>query len=339
MFNFDDNCKYFVSSNDYTRKILEILNLQEKTTIINKLITLIKARYIVYYYKNCDIILNNYIFCEIKQSITGQINNLNEIPNEYYDFITLYNYSQLQQKNNTIQYIHAESIINKCDFDTSNTYIANEKNIDNTNLYIKITKKFYYDYNKICEDIKNDNLDLTSYELIYNLKYDKKIKIFNNPNHINMSSLISPKEINKLTKLSKILDISFPLSINTISLYTLLNNIEKKMFLTQNSIINFTNYTSFAHHKQILSLPKPLHFDTVYSKYVKFLIHIKIKFNKKMATEAYCVKCKAKSNMKDEKQVEMNGKGGTKRNAMTGTCEKCGTKMFKIMLLLTSKEA
>jgi len=50
-----------------------------------------------------------------------------------------------------------------------------------------------------------------------------------------------------------------------------------------------------------------------------------------MATEAYCVKCKAKSQMKDEKQVEMNGKGGTKRSAMTGTCVKCGTKMFKIM--------
>lgn len=50
-----------------------------------------------------------------------------------------------------------------------------------------------------------------------------------------------------------------------------------------------------------------------------------------MATEAYCVKCKAKSMMKDEKEVEMNGKGDTKRRAMTGTCEKCGTKMYKIM--------
>jgi uncharacterized OB-fold protein len=47
--------------------------------------------------------------------------------------------------------------------------------------------------------------------------------------------------------------------------------------------------------------------------------------------EAYCVKCKAKGEMKDAKEVEMNGKGGTKRRAMTGTCEKCGTKMFKIL--------
>ena len=50
-----------------------------------------------------------------------------------------------------------------------------------------------------------------------------------------------------------------------------------------------------------------------------------------MATEAYCVKCKAKRMMKDEKEVSMNGKGGKKRAAMTGICEKCGTKMFRIM--------
>ena len=50
-----------------------------------------------------------------------------------------------------------------------------------------------------------------------------------------------------------------------------------------------------------------------------------------MATEAYCVKCKAKRMMKDEKEVEMKGKGGTTRRAMTGVCETCGTKMFKIM--------
>lgn len=48
-------------------------------------------------------------------------------------------------------------------------------------------------------------------------------------------------------------------------------------------------------------------------------------------TEAYCVKCKAKRNMKDPQEVEMNGKGGTKRMAMTGICENCGTKMFRIM--------
>ncbi len=42
--------------------------------------------------------------------------------------------------------------------------------------------------------------------------------------------------------------------------------------------------------------------------------------------EAYCVKCKAKSEMKGAKEVTMkNGK-----KAMTGTCASCGTKMFKI---------
>lgn len=42
--------------------------------------------------------------------------------------------------------------------------------------------------------------------------------------------------------------------------------------------------------------------------------------------EAYCVKCKAKREMKDAKDVTMkNGK-----SAKTGTCKVCGTKMFKI---------
>lgn len=46
-----------------------------------------------------------------------------------------------------------------------------------------------------------------------------------------------------------------------------------------------------------------------------------------MAVEAYCVKCKAKREMKDAKQVEMaNG-----RKAMKGTCPTCGTGMFKIL--------
>jgi hypothetical protein len=48
-------------------------------------------------------------------------------------------------------------------------------------------------------------------------------------------------------------------------------------------------------------------------------------------TEAYCVKCKAKRMMKDEKEVAMKGKGGTERRAMTGICDTCGTKMFKIL--------
>jgi len=29
--------------------------------------------------------------------------------------------------------------------------------------------------------------------------------------------------------------------------------------------------------------------------------------------------------------VEMEGKGGVKRNAVTGICPKCGTKMFRIL--------
>ena len=45
-----------------------------------------------------------------------------------------------------------------------------------------------------------------------------------------------------------------------------------------------------------------------------------------LATQAYCVKCKAKREMNGEKAVTM--KNG--RNALTGTCSVCGTKMFKI---------
>jgi len=48
-------------------------------------------------------------------------------------------------------------------------------------------------------------------------------------------------------------------------------------------------------------------------------------------TEAYCVKCKKKRDMNDEREVTMKGKGGTKRSALTGVCPVCGTKMFRIM--------
>jgi hypothetical protein len=42
--------------------------------------------------------------------------------------------------------------------------------------------------------------------------------------------------------------------------------------------------------------------------------------------EAYCVKCKAKREMKDPKKVTMkNGKP-----AMQGICPVCGTKVFRI---------
>lgn len=45
-----------------------------------------------------------------------------------------------------------------------------------------------------------------------------------------------------------------------------------------------------------------------------------------MAVEAYCMKCKAKCEVKDATAVTMkNGKP-----AMTGTCVTCGTKIFKI---------
>jgi hypothetical protein len=45
-----------------------------------------------------------------------------------------------------------------------------------------------------------------------------------------------------------------------------------------------------------------------------------------MATQAYCVKCKTKREMNNEKQVTM--KNG--RTAISGVCSTCGTKMFKI---------
>lgn len=42
--------------------------------------------------------------------------------------------------------------------------------------------------------------------------------------------------------------------------------------------------------------------------------------------DAYCVKCKAKKEMKNPTSITMkNGKPAT-----TGTCGTCGTKMFKI---------
>ena len=46
----------------------------------------------------------------------------------------------------------------------------------------------------------------------------------------------------------------------------------------------------------------------------------------------YCVKCRVKDRvMKDAAEVAMKGKGGVERRAVTGTCEVCGTKMFKIL--------
>jgi len=47
--------------------------------------------------------------------------------------------------------------------------------------------------------------------------------------------------------------------------------------------------------------------------------------------EAYCVKCKAKREMNDAKEVTMPAKGGGTRPAMKGVCPVCGTGMFKIL--------
>ncbi len=47
---------------------------------------------------------------------------------------------------------------------------------------------------------------------------------------------------------------------------------------------------------------------------------------KEVAMQAYCVKCRAKREMKNAKQITMkNGKPATQ-----GACPVCGTKMFRI---------
>ena len=46
-----------------------------------------------------------------------------------------------------------------------------------------------------------------------------------------------------------------------------------------------------------------------------------------MAEKGYCVKCKAKTEMKDATKVTM--KNG--RPAMKGVCPKCGTGMYRIL--------
>ena len=47
--------------------------------------------------------------------------------------------------------------------------------------------------------------------------------------------------------------------------------------------------------------------------------------------EGYCVKCKQKRVMRDANEVEMPGKAGVVRRAMSGACAACGTKMFRIL--------
>lgn len=46
-----------------------------------------------------------------------------------------------------------------------------------------------------------------------------------------------------------------------------------------------------------------------------------------MAEKGYCVKCKAKKEMKDAQTVTMKNK----REAMKGKCVDCGTGMYKIL--------
>ena len=46
-----------------------------------------------------------------------------------------------------------------------------------------------------------------------------------------------------------------------------------------------------------------------------------------MAVEGYCVKCKAKREMKEAEENTMTNGG----KAMKATCTKCGTGMFKIL--------
>ncbi len=46
---------------------------------------------------------------------------------------------------------------------------------------------------------------------------------------------------------------------------------------------------------------------------------------------AYCVKCKKKREMEDPEEVEMKGKGNTKRRALKDKCSVCGTGLFRIL--------
>lgn len=47
--------------------------------------------------------------------------------------------------------------------------------------------------------------------------------------------------------------------------------------------------------------------------------------------QGYCVKCKAKCDIVEAKEVTMKAKGGKTRRAMKGKCAKCGTVVFRIL--------
>ena len=51
-----------------------------------------------------------------------------------------------------------------------------------------------------------------------------------------------------------------------------------------------------------------------------------LKFGKEVAMQGYCVKCRAKREIKDARAVTL--KNG--RPATQGVCPVCGTKMFRI---------
>ena len=48
-------------------------------------------------------------------------------------------------------------------------------------------------------------------------------------------------------------------------------------------------------------------------------------------TIGYCVRCKAKREIKDPEIVEMKSKGDSVRRAYRGICPVCGTKMFRFL--------
>jgi len=52
-----------------------------------------------------------------------------------------------------------------------------------------------------------------------------------------------------------------------------------------------------------------------------------LKGGREMAEKGYCVKCKAKKEMKDEQKVTMKNK----RLALKGKCPDCGTGMYRIL--------
>ena len=57
-----------------------------------------------------------------------------------------------------------------------------------------------------------------------------------------------------------------------------------------------------------------------------YIVHIITETKEIKLVESYCVKCKAKKEMKDPKAITMkNGKPAT-----LGTCPTCGTKMVRI---------